>query len=129
MDMNAITKGMNEHTLGVDGNSTEAIHEGSRGRLLQRRLPKLQRSGNGSPRQSSSVVDSKEQEDDRDERNEHDKDRLSRRGVGKRVTNNGPDDRHPMGSMHAASQSTPVGRHAQTASDQESPLDPNSRHD
>jgi len=128
-DTNAITKSMNEHTLGVDGNSTDAIHESSRGWLLQRRSPKLQRSGTGSPRQSNSVVDPKEQEDDCDERHERDKDRLSRRGVGKRVTKSGPDGRHPMGGMHVALRSIPAGQHAQTTSNQKSPLDPHSRHD
>lgn len=56
MGMDAITQGMNEHTLDADKRS--AIHEGSRGRLLQRQSPALQRNSTDSPppNQSRSLV-------------------------------------------------------------------------
>lgn len=123
MGMNAITKGMNEHTLGADESST--IHEGSRGRLLQRQSPALQRNSTDSPPKPNSVASGKEQEHDRDERNESDKDRPARRGRGKKIARSESEDRHPMRDMR----STSARKLAQTASNQERPLDPNGRDD
>ena len=125
MGMNAITKGMEEHTLSADEHSTKAILEGSRGRLLQRQSPDLQRNSTDSPPKPSSVAGGKKQEDDRDERNESDKDRSTRRSRGKNIMKGQSGGRHPM----RGTQSTGGRQLAQNASNQGPPLDPNGRDD
>ena len=127
--MNAIVQGMHEHTLGADEYSSKTIYGSSRGRLLQRQPPELQRSEVYSPHQSDLAIGPKRQKHDRDQRNKHEEDRLSKRGGSKTFRRSESDDRHPMGGMHAALRSTRAGQHAQTASNLEPPRDPNGRHD
>ena len=96
----AITKRMTDHSLDANDNFAEAIYDSDRGRPLEKQSPELQRSGT-------------------------EKDRLARRGRGRKTMRSEPDNHHRIGGTR----STFDGRQAQTASDEDPSLDPNGRDD